>query len=61
MAGSSTDIALRSTVRPGMLLRVALSTENGKRAITMEVRTLEVVIVARHDNFGAGLEVIWGI
>ena len=61
VAGSTTGTTLCSTFRPGMLVRVAPSTKKGKRAIIMEVITLAVVVIACHDDFDAGLEVMWGI
>ena len=54
----NTGITLYSTVNPAMLLRMTLSTEDGKRTITVEVRIVEVVIVTRHDDIGAGLDVM---
>ena len=49
VANSSTSLTSCPTVGPGMLLRVAPGTKKGKRAITMEMRTLAVVIITSRE------------
>ena len=50
VAGSTTGTTNCWTFRPGMLIGVAPGTKERKQAITMEVITLAVVVIARPDD-----------